>query len=141
MKKFETPELEVDLGAKDRFAFQNIYKQNQLIRDFVRTLYTCNKVIAEHEDIGSTISVDPRDHQYEFAGWPLRDIDELADYCRRSLEYKLKSNHKLFLDLATNDTERQIMQACEQMILSGEQIQMTEAEFKLMDKQYVFPRS
>ncbi|HBH46143.1 MAG: hypothetical protein A2445_01025 [Candidatus Jacksonbacteria bacterium RIFOXYC2_FULL_44_29] len=137
-KNFEIKESE----SKDRSILEGLYRDDPLIRDYLRILYTCNKILAEREDIGTAISFDSEAASlYEFAGWPLRDLWELADECRRSLEIKSKK-HNIFLDLATNETEKEIMAVARQLIAAGEAVELTEEEFKeIADKKYAFGRS
>ena len=71
-----------------------------------------------------------------------QNLNDLSDYCRRHLDTQLVKDYALFLDYGPSPTERQIMQATEEMIQKGEEVELTEDEFKKMvEEEYDFPRA
>lgn len=138
-----TNEFEFQQCEPDRARLKEIYLNNDKIRDYMRIFFTCGNILAERPEVGTAVYIGQNAERalYEFAGWQLRDIAELRDDCLRFLESELKNQHQLFSDLATNDTGRQIIKSAEELVAQGTTVQLTEQEFRALDKKYEFPRA
>jgi hypothetical protein len=132
---------ETQNNAKSQTELVKFYRNNAQIRDYIRIFYTCKKLLPKYPEIGTAVCIDSDpENQYTFAGWQMREIYELGNhYCLNYLEKILQD--RLGLYLATKESGLLIIQAMEQLESKGEKVELSEEEFKELDKKYIFSRS